>query len=773
MNIQKFWENFHEKLSSYKIGNTNLEDILLKLAIFIGMLLIIPFLFSADKTEKNLDLKIGSIAPKKVIAPFNFYILKTEQELKRERNAAVQKVPFYFVLNDSLQQSSLKKLDAVLEFIQQRKNPLVLQDSVTAEVDSFYTTLHNELIERFNFSFTPGNLRILYDILSSENHVTQIKQVIGRAKKFITDGILSISLSEITRPQIVVLKNGIQEVLPPNKWRDVEVVSQSLENALLESFELNHTVILNYYFAQIVTPNLIFDADMTREAVERAIAGVATTRDIVYENERIVDANERIDAEIYQKLVSLHAAQIENSRREGNWQARIGYLARVMLLAAILMIGILYLYSYRRKIFASNKMLLMISIILLLEFIIASVISGPLNWHTFIIPTTIVSMLIAILIDSGIAFVATVVVALVIGGLQGGGYDLSLLTLVSGMVSIFSVHNLRRRNQLFRAILYIGLANLWVLVTLTALRFDPLIDAGKIYLYFMLPNAVMSPFVTFIALGVFEKLFDVTSDMTLLELSDLNHPLLKRLSMEAPGTFHHSMVVGNLAENAAKAIGANSLLARVGSYYHDVGKILKPEYFVENQRDAANRHNQLSANMSSLILSAHVKNGMELAEEYGIPKRIRDFIPEHHGTGIMKYFYDKAKKNADGGEINEADFRYPGPKPQSRETAIVMLCDSVEASTRTLQNPSPAKLRAFVENIVDQKFREGELDECDLALRDLKNIVDAFMTILYGVFQHRIEYPDQEKKKTAPTKKTKNDANGNSDSSKGPQNPDQ
>ncbi len=768
MDLKNKWQNFRTYLSELKVGKTNLEDILTKILIFMFFIVLIPLLFSSNKSGTSLNMKKGSIAPKKVVAPFNFFILKTKQELKKERDENAAKVPFYFSYNDSVTRAATTKLHTVITFILDKNIPAFNDAGTNSTADSFFTVLKNELKEQFAFNFSSGSLQILSDIFNDPERLESFKKTAVLAEKLEKEGILSLSLVEINRPNVVVMRKGIEETLAPQNRRDLPAVNKVLENKLLESFDVNQALIINYFFAQILTPNLIYEQKFTEDAVEQAIAEVAVTKDMVYENERIVDANERIDADIFQKLYSLKAAQIERGRREGGLQDIIAYLAKMMLLVAVLLIAGLYLFSFRKKIFGNNKMLFMISIILLLEFLMAALITGPLHWHTYVIPVTIVSMLLAILVDSGIAFMATVVVALVLGGIQGGGYDIALMTMVSGMVAIFSVHKMRTRNQVFKAIVFIAAAYLWVLITLTALRYDSLLEASKIFVYFLLPNAVLSPFLTFMLLGVFEKLFDITTDVTLLELSDMNHPLLKKLAMEAPGTFHHSMVVGNLAERAAKAIGANSLLARVGSYYHDVGKMEKPEYFVENQMDAENRHTQLAASMSALILTSHVKNGIEMAEAAGIPKRIRDFIPEHHGTSTMDFFYKKALENAGETQVNEADYRYQGPKPQSKETAIVMLADSVEAATRSIKNPTPNKIRAFVEELVDKKFRMGELDECDLTLRDLKQIVDAFMPVLYGVFQHRIEYPDQEKKKGPAkprSKNEKNDKNGHSNSS--------
>ena len=259
----------------------------------------------------------------------------------------------------------------------------------------------------------------------------------------------------------------------------------------------------------------------------------------------------------------------------------------------------------------------------------------------------------------------------------------------------------------------------------------------------MLLSGIITSAVVFLFIGIFERIFDVTTDLALLELSDLNHPLLKRLSVEAPGTFHHTIVVGNLAEAASKDIGANSLLSRVGCYYHDIGKMLKPEYFVENQMEAMNKHEKLTPNMSYLILVNHVKKGLDLAEKYKLPNLVKQFIPEHHGTSLITYFYNKAKETIDGKDLSEDDFRYPGPKPRSKETAIAMLADTVEAASRTLQNPTAQRIRNFTDTLINHKIDEGQLTESNLTLKEIDQIKRAFIPILMGIHHLRIEYPGE------------------------------
>jgi hypothetical protein len=298
---------------------------------------------------------------------------------------------------------------------------------------------------------------------------------------------------------------------------------------------------------------------------------------------------------------------------------------------------------------------------------------------------------------------------------------------------------------MFRAILFIMLGYALVNFSYGFIHYESMQQMLQNFAFYLLPNAILTPTAVFLLIGLFENSFDVTTDITLLELSDLNHPLLKRLSVEAPGTFHHSIIVGNLAEAAAKEINANSLLARVGCYYHDIGKMLMSEYFVENQPGKISKHESLTPSMSSLILAKHVRAGTELGDQYGLPIAVKKFIPEHHGTSIMSYFYHKALETADPKDINENDFRYPGPRPQSRETAIAMLADTVEAASRTLPNPNLQRISALVENLIEKRFQEGELDECDITLRELNKIKAAFVRILMGIHHLRIEYPAEEK----------------------------
>ncbi|PJC47268.1 MAG: HD family phosphohydrolase, partial [Candidatus Omnitrophica bacterium CG_4_9_14_0_2_um_filter_42_8] len=262
-----------------------------------------------------------------------------------------------------------------------------------------------------------------------------------------------------------------------------------------------------------------------------------------------------------------------------------------------------------------------------------------------------------------------------------------------------------------------------------------------------LANGVISAIIVTGILPIFETASKTITDISLLEIADLNHPVLKEMVIKAPGTYHHSLVVGNLAEAACEAIGANALLARVSSYFHDIGKIEKAEYFSENQAGEGSVHDKLSPTMSSLIITSHVKNGVELAGKYGLNKRIVDIIRQHHGTGLVFYFFKRALEKTGDEDVFEEGFRYPGPKPQTKEAACVLLADSVEAASRTLDDPTPSSMQGLVKKVINNKFIDGQLDECELTLRDLEKIAEVFTHILTGIYHSRVEYPEDTRKK--------------------------
>ncbi|RKX17183.1 MAG: hypothetical protein DRP26_07400 [Candidatus Zixiibacteriota bacterium] len=357
------------------------------------------------------------------------------------------------------------------------------------------------------------------------------------------------------------------------------------------------------------------------------------------------------------------------------------------------------------------------------------------------VPLTIAAMLATILYDEEVGLTLSVSLGMLVGVLSGFKLDIAFVTIISGTVACFSVRKVRHRHEFYRPIIYLCLTYAGSVYIIESLKLTPVPELWQ-HVSLSVINGFLSPILTIGLLSLFETGFGLTTDVTLLELSDLNLPLLKRLALEAPGTYQHSIMIGTLAEDAAEAIGANSLLARVGSYYHDIGKMLKPEYFVENQIGAENKHEKLAPTMSALILESHIKEGVDLALKHNLPKSIIDFITGHHGTGVMTYFYEKAKEEM-GDDVDVKDFQYPGPNPRSKEVAIVMLADSVEAASRTLDDPKPSRIRSLTHTIFMNKLDSGLLENSDLTLRDIKKIEDSFVRVLTAFFHRRIRYPEQ------------------------------
>lgn len=369
------------------------------------------------------------------------------------------------------------------------------------------------------------------------------------------------------------------------------------------------------------------------------------------------------------------------------------------------------------------------------------------HFSPYFFPVAAVSMLAVLLYrDLELSLVFSVALSIFTGLLYGGNLLLTAVLLLGAVLSSLIVWQARRRSKIVVAGFYLGLAQAICVFTFFYQAHSnsvPLLRFCAVPFF----NGLISAFLVAELLPVFESLFKVVTNISLLELADFNHPLLKRLVLEAPGTYHHSLMVGNLAEIACEVVGANALLARVGAYYHDIGKLEKPEYFSENQDQYSSKHDQLRASMSKLVIMDHVKAGVELARKSRINNAIIDFITQHHGTSLVYYFYRRALESTEAEEVQEEVYRYPGPKPQSKETAVVLLADSVEAACRALDSPTPERVSDIVHRIINNKFIDGQLDSCDLTLRDLEKISTTFIHILGGIYHSRVDYPEPEEGK--------------------------
>jgi putative nucleotidyltransferase with HDIG domain len=499
---------------------------------------------------------------------------------------------------------------------------------------------------------------------------------------------------------------------------------------------------------RLLQPNITFNAQETAERKRRVVEAVKPVYFQVKRGEMLIREGERVREEHIPRLKAL-----ASEKRSGDPFSSVAGTA--IFATLVVGFGLLYLRHLQPKVMWDSQALLLLAVLVVgnllavrafMVLAYAWVESFPVvetGLITYALPLAAGGILVAIFFDFQVGILFSIMTSLLTGVLLRDNLAMAVLALVGNLVATFRVNQYRQRSSILLTGLYIGAANVLTLMAFGLMSANMLTWQRAYEALFGLLGGLLAAVVVSAVLPLLESIFKFTTDIKLLELASLNHPLLRQLVVHAPGTYHHSMLVGTLAEAAAEAIGANALIARVGSYYHDIGKMLTPEYFVENQMGRENKHDRLSPSMSALIITAHVKDGIKLAKEYKLPQRIIDIIPQHHGTNLITYFYNKAKELEDPAvqQIQEADYRYPGPKPQTREAAIVMLADKVEAASRVLTEPTPQRIKSLVQRVVNSVFMDGQLDECDLTLRDLQRIHDAFVRTLIAIYHHRIEYP--------------------------------
>lgn len=487
--------------------------------------------------------------------------------------------------------------------------------------------------------------------------------------------------------------------------------------------------------AEVAAANLLanykVDSVATQKLVKKAVNRVKPVEVVKQKGETIVQEGELVTKDQFRTLKEMgmfQAWQITDFSR---------LLGLVMAVGVLIIISAVYLYEFQPKIFKSNRLLLLLAIIL---STIIAIAKGIVPFApSLLIPAAAAAMLATILLNAEAGIVMAVVSGLFLALIVGNEPNYLITALASGLVGVYLTAHVSHRSDLTRAGFWLMLVMGLLAMTSGLLAgqgpFDVLVNIGW--------GVIGGFFATVLTIGgtqFLEFVFNVTTDMKLLELANPAQTLLRDLMMTAPGTYNHSIITGNLAESAAEKVGANPLLARVGAYYHDIGKIRRPFFFIENQY-GNNPHDKTKPNLSCLIITAHVKEGVELAKQHRLPKEIIDIIYQHHGTGLVSYFYNRAKENEDKEEISETDFRYPGDKPRSREAALVMLADAAEAAARTISKPSPNRIEQLIKKVIQTKLQDGQLDQSDLTLGDLEIIAKIYTQTLVNMYHSRIEYP--------------------------------
>ncbi|EGW38704.1 hypothetical protein DOT_3377 [Desulfosporosinus sp. OT] len=668
-------------------------------------------LLSLGLFVSKLHLEVGEPSPQLITAPWSKDIEDTEKYSKDLEAAAKAIQPVY-------------KPDD--EYLTELTNDLgkafnTLSTTATTAGDT------NELVSKLKQTkpFAVLSDEVLASLLKASPEVlSAVKQIGG-------DIILSDARNVNSGARTEVDVGSLREKIV------LDVHQSALQDDAKAFFEA-------FVEQEVTQPTLIVDEQTTEKL--RAAARALVKRDVLYfkTNQKIIGPGEIVDEKVFHVLVEYGLINSLNT-----WKMASGIALMVLIGMGII---VAYLYQYKRDILrlTNRSVLIGLTMILVLAMgrgVISLNLGGP-EYNALagvLIPVAWATMTVAILVDVDVALLVSVVLAFFVAVLvdptlsTSTGLQTGLVALFGGFVGVYSVSHLSQRSDLARAGLFVSAMNVLV-VSGIALTTGMRLMVWVVGLILGIVNGVASSFLTVGALHWFESGFRITSSVRLLELSNPNRPLLKRLLMEAPGTYHHSILVGNLAEAAAEAVHADATLVRVGSMYHDIGKLKRPYFFIENQFTQDNPHDKIAPTLSSLIITSHVKDGLEMAKDNKLPQQIQDIIAQHHGDGLVSFFYHKALEEND--EIPEEAFHYEGPKPQTKEAALVALADNVEAAVRSMKQPTPGRVEGFVRKIVKDKLNDGQLDQCDLTFQDLDRIAMAFVRVLTGIFHSRVEYPD-------------------------------
>ena len=705
-------------------------------------------------------------------APFNFPVYLDQERVEARRDTVRENTPPYFqevqgasqqlVRNrDTLRRQLNRVLEAYasyryhrqqgereaarqdsLDYVRRRRNA---QATLSASQWEYLASEYADEVQNLR-SASRGNS----DQLSSRLHGRLLDAAFEVGGQLLSLGVMNRARDSVLTDEIIVRnqQDQTQRRVDKKNLYGLNEAFEYAERQLRERFSSNreHSRIATSFFRAIFVPSLQYLRDDTMEERERRAEKVTAIQGGVEEGEPIVRTGQRVTQEVKRKLTSLQRAKSEQLGSNIVLKQLSGEALYTLLGFGFFFF---YLYLLRPEIWSKNRDLILVSVVLALIIALYGVaIRAP--WSLYVVPVPLASVLLTIVFNSRIALIGTLVLALTGGQMLGLDLEYTIATFFAGAFGIFSVRDIKNRGQFFVSggLAFVGYALVlfatWLYLDLPFGRVAPDLAYAAIASAITITSSLF--------LWALERIFDITTDLTLLELSDTNRPLLKELSLRAPGSFNHTLQVANLAEAAADRVGAHALLTRVGALYHDIGKMKKPEYFVENQRTMSNPHDELKPRMSALIIASHVKEGLEMGTDDGLPEQVHKFIPMHHGTARIEYFYQKALSRAEDTDrsVPESEFRYPGPKPDSKETGILMLADSVEAASRSLDDPSPRRLENLIDLLFSERIDDGQLDNTDLTFRDLRLIKDTFLKMLLGIYHVRVKYPDQEEESAEP-----------------------
>lgn len=673
--------------------------------LFIGISLVL-FLILAFKSPTGVELRVGEVAARDIEAPRSVVNRVATERLRDEaareavRNAADN--PENYRINTTVSVLAADEVQALFNRLEEVLPPGEAEDQAVTDAQVVQAV---GILAEAGVSLPASTVR---PVLEG-----------GRARLEQLAAISRNTLEEILRSQRVsgealdTLRAQVGEYLPDASLTDPE------------------RRLVTLVVAANLRPNLTLDPQAVQRVENQARRSVPDV--MVQPGQMIIRRGDVATAETIQLLQDL--GMLRPERPYASWAG--------LALAAFGLVGLVAvaIRQFRPALSRDTKQLGLLGLVFILVALLAR-IGSLVNWDgaPFLIPVALGSMLITILVDGQVAVLTTLLSALVTGMVTDYALEPMVVGFTGGLTGVLSVNRAAQRSDVTRAGFLVGLA---CVITMLALGLARGSTALVSLAWVGLVNGLLSSVGALGLLPYLEAAFGITSAIRLLELANPNQPLLRRLLLEAPGTYHHSIMVGNLAEAAAEAVGGDSLLVRVGALYHDIGKIRRPYFFTENQFGGENPHDKIAPSLSTLIIISHVRDGLELAREYRLPAVISAFIAEHHGTDLVWYFYNKAVESSRTGTVEEKDFRYAGPKPQTKETAILMLADGVEATVRSLQRPTPGRIEGIVRKHIKTRLESGQLDESELTMKDLDKIAAAFVKVLNGIYHTRVEYPER------------------------------
>ncbi len=671
------------------------HSLIYKVLLFISTTFFIVYLFpKGGKFKYNFENE-KPWQSENLYAPFDFAIKKTDEEIASEKEALNKNSTLYFNLDNTI--------EAKVSASYKDQFGRIFPDSISQNLSNKLFKTGEDIVAEL----------YLFGVLSENYNFSKDKAIVvldGRLEK--QEG----SFSDLIKQ---------------------DAVSRVIENVLSEQRLIQYKTDFTSLFFDLIVPNLTLNKSFTNKVQQDEISKIAYTRGSIAKETLIISKGEVVEGDKYQILKSLQ------SEYESQVWSKSSYIwvlfAYTLLVALALLMLLLFLRKYRMRVFENNTKVTFIFFNISLLIFITTMVVNYNSKYIYIVPICILPLIFKAFFDARLGLFSHVLTVLLIGFIVPNSYEYMFLQIIAGIVTILTISELYKRANLFISVGQITLIYIIAYFAFIVIHEGSVkIIKWETFVWFIL-SGLATLFVQPL-IYIYEKLFGLVSDVSLLELSDTNSKLLKELSNKAPGTFHHSLNVANLAEASANEIGANAMLVRVGALYHDIGKMKSPTYFTENQSTGINPHDELSSKESARIITDHVINGIEIARKNNLPDRVIDFIRTHHGTSIVYYFYMQEKKDFE--DVDKLDFSYPGPKPFSKETAILMMCDSVEAASKSLKEPTSTKIDAFVENIINKQIEGGQFLNANITFKEIESIKKVLKHKLANIYHLRIEYPE-------------------------------